>query len=266
MEAATHVPNVRVVKWSLVKVLACFCNSQYLTLGSIILMHSSIPVNIHLIFHDQANQWAPNQSASLSSGKQTGVATSPWSQGCSPQLLLGRFTPVPPASPSSAPLPPLPLQVTLACPQQEADDKSSAVWLFLLPLLRVLQTFSPWFSRTQWSLWKLRAVILMAELLTLLEAMLSSEDGSLLFSASSPATSCGFQLHRAQGSWLFLGCLRSKRKQRLSFLVTLLCLVILHRVGGLLGILHHQLLAKEGTGAVGRSVWALPVPHILPYS
>lgn len=97
-------------------------------------------------------------------------------------------------------------------------------------------------------------------------AMLSSEDGSLLFSASL-AMDCGFQFHGAQGSWLFLGCLRSKRKQRLSFLVTLLCLTVLQRVGGhFSGTLHHQLLAKEGTGAAGGSVWALPVPHILPYS
>ena len=37
-------------------------------------------------------------------------------------------------------------------------------------------------------------------------------------------------------------------------------------LGHLLGILYCQLLAKEGTGAAGGSVWASYVTHILPYS
>lgn len=108
----------------------------------------------------------------------------------------------------------------------------------VLSLLWVLQIVSLWFSKTQHRCWKFRSMILTADLLRLLEAMVSSEDGLLFLSASTPTTSCGFQLHGVQLSWLFLGCLRSERKKRPYFLVTLLCLAVLQRGGGhLLGIL-----------------------------
>lgn len=85
----------------------------------------------------------------------------------------------------------------------------------------------------------------MADLLRLLEDMVSSEDGLLFFSACMPITSYGFQLHRVQLSWLFLGCLRSKRKQRPYFLVTLFCLAVVKRGGSLFGC---SLLPAAGQG------------------
>lgn len=167
------------------------------------------PSQYHLIFHAQANQWAPNKSASPSSGKHTGAASSlgmlpPYSGECSHLC------------PTAAPLPcrsPWPVltgkQMTNL---QLLGSLSSKHWVFGLAEHRKSQEAQSCDPDGR--------------------AMLSSEDGSLLFSAS-PATGCGFQFHGAQGSWLFLGCLRSKRKQRLSFLVTLLCLAVLQNGGSL---------------------------------
>lgn len=93
-------------------------------------------------------------------------------------------------------------------------------------------------------------MILTADLLRLLEAMVSSEDGFLFLSASILTTSCGFQLYGVQLSWLFLGCLRSKRKKRPYFLVTLLCLAVLQRGGSPFG---YSLLPATGQGGQGSS-------------
>lgn len=101
----------------------------------------------------------------------------------------------------------------------------------VLSLLRVLQIFSFSFKKTQCRHWKFRSMTLTADLLRLLEAMVSFEDRLLFLSASAPITSCSFQLHGVQLSWIFLGCLRRKRKQRPYFLVTLFCLAVLQRWG-----------------------------------
>lgn len=88
-------------------------------------------------------------------------------------------------------------------------------------------------------------MILTADLLRLLEATVSSKDGLLFLSASTPTTSCGFQLHGVQLSRLFSGCLSSRRKKRPYFLVTLLCLAVLQRGGSPFG---YSLLPATGQG------------------
>lgn len=137
----------------------------------------------------------------------------------------------------------------------------------VLSLLGILQIFSLSFGKTQCRRWKFRSLILRAESLSLLEAMVSSEDGLLFLSASMPIASCGFQLHGVQPSWLFLGCLRSKRKQRLYFLVTLLCRAVMQRGGVIFWIFsvasrwpRKTLEQQEG------SIRVSYVTHILPYS
>lgn len=217
-------------------------------------MHSSIQVNICLIFHDGANQRAPNKSASLCSGKSTGSAYSWGTWGwLSPSPLWGRCLSgslLPP--PCCNPPPSLGHFGPFLLRSRWHIFICLALSTNVLSLLGVLQIFSLWFSKTQ--CWKFRSMILTADLLSLLEAMVSFEDGLLFLSASTPLTSCGFQLHGVQLSWLFLGYLRSKRKQRPYFLITLLCLAVVQRGGGhLLDILCCQPLAKEGTGAAGGS-------------
>ena len=177
-------------------------------------MHSSIQVNICLIFHHQANQWAPNKSVSLCSGKCTRSAYSLGTRGLlSPSPLWGRCLS------GSLLLPPCfyLLQPLLSLGHCGLFSLTSRWHFFaylapstnVLSLLWVLQIFSLWFSKTQCRRWKFRSMILMADLLRLLEAMVSFKDGLLFLSASMPTTSCGFQLHEVQLSWIFLGCLRS---------------------------------------------------------
>lgn len=93
-------------------------------------MHSSIQVNSCLIFHDWTNQWAPNKSVSLCSGKHTQSAYRPGTQGLicpgesafwiHPCYLLASTC----CKPSS-------LCVTSASSPWKADDLSSSIWVFL---------------------------------------------------------------------------------------------------------------------------------------
>lgn len=171
---------------------ACFCNSQYLTLGSIILMHSSIPVNIHLIFHDQSNQWALGSTQELHPAQGAGCswegsslspsAATPPSAGhpglSSPGGRWQIFSCLALSAPSALSIQPLAWQNTGQSQEAQSWDPDG----------RAAHT-----AGSQAVIWRW---------ITSLQCIFS-------------CTSCGFQLHRDQGSWLFLGCLRSKRKQRL---------------------------------------------------
>lgn len=179
-------------------------------------MHSSIQVNIRLIFHDQANQQVPNKSASLSSGKCTPPAYSLGTWALLPRCLLrGR------GLSGSLLLPPCfhLLQLLLSPGHWGLSSPGSRSRIFIYmalsthvpSLLWVLQMFSLWFSKTPRRRWKFRSLML-RDLVALLEATASFEDGLVHLSPSMPKLWLPAPAGRAVMT--YLGCLRSKRKQR----------------------------------------------------
>lgn len=126
----------------------------------------------------------------------------PWALGSTQELqaaqgardapALGMFT----LSPITA----IPPSAGLGCAQWEGDDKTSALWLL------VLQAFSLWLKPQE-----AQSCDPEGRAAPAAGSHNPPGNGSLLFSAPSPATACGFQLHGAQDfSWVVQGVKESK--------------------------------------------------------